>query len=91
MRRLAIHSALALTLVALGWAAGRAQSRSGDFELAIDGEVGTTRIECIRGCTLLGSRDITLAAKPPKATYTFACSGPNQPRCAAQVHGFVAR
>ncbi len=90
MKGLALRGAVAVALVCGGWAVGRAQARVGDFELAINAVVGTTSIECIRGCSLLGNRDLTLVDKPSKATYTFSCSGPGQERCAAKVSGFLS-
>ena len=58
MRRVLIHVAIAFVLVAVGWAVGRAQTRLGDFEIEIDAPGGSTRIECVRGCSLIGSRDV---------------------------------
>ena len=87
---MALRFVIAVALAGTGWAVGRAQARVGDFELAIDAVVGTTTVECIRGCSLLGNRDLTLVAKQPKATYTFGCSGPGQERCAARVSGFLS-
>jgi hypothetical protein len=58
MRRAIIQVAIALALVAVAWAAGRAQTRVGDFEIAIDAVEGSTNVECVRGCSLIGSRDV---------------------------------
>ena len=78
----------AMALVALGWSAGRTQgpAPTPDFELTIDIPVGFAKIECVRGCSLVGSRDA--GVRPPKAEYTFGCSG-NTVHCSARVHGFV--
>ena len=89
MKQLALRCVVASALACGGWAVGRAQARVGDFELAIDAVAGATRLQCIRGCSLLGNRDLTLVDKQPKATYTFSCSGPGQERCAASVSGFL--
>jgi hypothetical protein len=40
-------------LIALSWTIGNAQSRQPDFELLVNAPAGETRIECVRGCTLM--------------------------------------
>ena len=89
MRRGLIHVAIALALVAGGWAAGRAQTRLGDFEIAIDAAEGSTRVECVRGCSLIGSRDVGNPRAERMRTYSFSCSGGAAHRCSAQVNGFL--
>jgi hypothetical protein len=83
--------AIAVALLTAGWTVGRAQTRSGDFVLKVEGEVGTTRIECVRGCTLQGERDLGLLSKPPVPVYTYGCGGVGATRCRAEVHGFLQR
>jgi hypothetical protein len=48
--------------------------------------VGFAKVECVRGCALVGSRDAGI--RPPKGDYTFGCSG-NTQHCSARIYGFV--
>ena len=91
MRLLMIRPLIGAVLIVAGWTLGRAQARVGDFELEIDAVVGTTHVRCVRGCSLLGSRDREVTGKQPQATYTFGCSGPGLNRCSAKVNGFLQR
>ena len=87
IRRIVIVTAL----IGVGWSMGRAQAQAPipDFELSVDIPVGSARIECVRGCALVGARDAAVPNVLRKPYYTFSCSGPGQERCAARVHGFV--
>lgn len=93
MKLTLVRIAVAVALLAAGWSAGRAQerARSGDFVIAVEGEVGTTTLQCVRGCTLQGERDLPLATKPPVPDYTFSCGGAFARSCRAVVHGFLPR
>ena len=99
MRGLANRVAIGVALVGLGWAVAtcnqvsptgtRAQTTAWDFELIVDAPVGTTNVECVRGCALQGSRD---AGNPNAGTllkYSFSCSG--QERCSARINGILRR
>ena len=84
--RLMLRGVMALALVAAGVSLGR----SGDFEIRIEAPQGFTTLECVRGCTIVGARDV--AVREPKATYRFGCSTPNESvLCRATVHGFIVR
>ena len=48
----------AIILLGLGWAVGYAQRPNQEFMLSIDAPAGETRIECVSGCGLRGSRDL---------------------------------
>ena len=95
----AVRVAIAIVLVGLGWAVGtctqvsptgtRAQTTAWDFELAVDAPVGTTNVECLRGCALQGARDSGNPNAQTFVKYTFSCSG--QERCSARVNGFLRR
>jgi hypothetical protein len=88
--RMMLRGLIALALVAAGVGLGRAQGRSGDFEIRIEAPQGFTTLECVRGCTIVGARDV--AVREPKATYRFGCSTPNESvLCRATVHGFIVR
>ena len=87
MKRRAIRGVIVVGLVALGWAAGRAQAPASDFTLKIEGPTGRTNIVCVRGCVLQFSR---YKEDPATATQSFwyECSGP---QCEAEVNGWVKR
>ena len=88
--RMILRGVVALALVAAGVGLGRAQGRSGDFEIRIEAPQGFTTLECVRGCTIVGARD--LAVRDPKTTYRFGCSAPTESTaCPATVHGFIVR
>lgn len=99
MGGLAVRVAMAIALVGLGWAVGAcnhvsptgttAQITAWDFELAVDAPVGTTNVECVRGCALQGARDAGNPNAQTLVKYTFSCSG--QERCSARVNGFLRR
>jgi hypothetical protein len=80
---------LAAALLGLGWSAGRAQAPVPDFELKIDIPAGYARIECVRGCVMVGARDAGIRNVRRKPEYTFGCSGRGIETCSANVHGFV--
>jgi hypothetical protein len=68
--------AVAVTMLALGWSAGRSQAPAPpDFELLVDAPPGETTIECVRGCALAWvQRGVNPSAVPiPK--FTYSCSG----------------
>jgi hypothetical protein len=85
MKQTMRHAVIVAALVALGWAAGRAQTTRGDFELRINAPSGATSVECVRGCRLIGARDIENPSARQMQTYEFSCSGQ---QCRASVVGF---
>ena len=87
MKRLLPRAAITAALLTLGWIAGMAQSR-GDFELRIDASPGTTVVECVRGCTLIGWRDIENPRAGRMHSYEFTCEPPTG-RCRGRAVGFV--
>jgi hypothetical protein len=80
------RSAGAAAFVLLGWTVGGVQAPTPDFELAIEIPAGFAKVNCVRGCSLVGARDAGVRA--PKAEYTFGCSA-TADRCPARIHGFV--
>ncbi len=88
MRHMVVHGLIAGVLVALGWAAGTAQSGVGDFEMRINAVAGTTNVECVRGCSLIGSRDVRNPQASRMRTYEFSCNS-STGRCQATVVGFL--
>jgi hypothetical protein len=65
---------VAVGLVGVGWVAGTAQSAGGDFEVRIEAVAGPTNVECVRGCKLIGSRDVTNPEAAPSRTWGFECT-----------------
>lgn len=74
MRRIARHLAVAAALLALGWAAGRAQTAEPSFELVVTAPGGETTIECRRGCELAWVERGLNPNSRPMPTFTFSCS-----------------
>lgn len=89
MRRRAIQALVALSLVAFGWVAGRAQTPAPEFTLAIDAPSGRTAVTCVRGCTLQGGRDEGNPNNTPTPKYWFECQGASSQRCTATVNGWL--
>jgi hypothetical protein len=77
---------VALSLVASGWLAGRAQTPAPEFTLRIEAPEGRTMVKCVRGCTLLGSRTNTNST--PTQDYWFECKGAPG-GCGATVNGWL--
>ena len=86
MIRLIVDLVAGGVLFGLGWAAGAAQMRAGDFELRIDAPGGATEVECVRGCGLIGMRDLPNPRAGQMLVYNFDCGGA---RCRAFVAGFI--
>jgi hypothetical protein len=87
MKHTVIRAAITAALLTLGWVAGLARSR-GDFELLIDASSGTTIVECVRGCTLVGGQDIENPRAGRMHSYEFACDPPTG-RCRGRAVGFI--
>ena len=89
MKHLIARVVVAGGLVGVGWVAGTAQARPGDFEVRIDAVAGTTFVECVRGCKLTGLRDVLNPRAGQMRRYEFSCT--SEDRCAATVVGFLQR
>lgn len=90
MQRIVVRMAIVVALVALGWAAGRAQTAQPDFELLVDAPAGETRVECVRGCRLSWVERPVKSPTTPQLYFSYGCSGP--PRCSSgRIAGWVAR
>lgn len=81
-----LRFAIIAGLVGSAWAAGRAQANQGDSVIDIESP-GGARLLCVRGCGLVGGRDIGIRA--PKPDYTYSCSAIKP--CKATVHGFIQK
>jgi hypothetical protein len=75
MRRVASRIAIAVTLLGLGWTAGRAQSPQPDFELIINAPAGNTTVQCARGCRLMWVERGVNPYDTPQPSFSFACQG----------------
>jgi hypothetical protein len=90
MCRMAIRVAAAAILVALGWAAGRAQSSQPDFELVVTAPVGQTKVECRRGCELAWVERGVHPDSKPMTTFEFGCKGGAVTSCfSARIGGWL--
>jgi hypothetical protein len=87
MRRKAIYTVMGLSLLAFGWAVGRASTPVPEFTLTIEAPSGRTTITCVRGCRLQGGRDEGNPNNVPIAKYSVECSGVE--RCNATVNGWL--
>jgi hypothetical protein len=84
---------VALALVGLGWAAGRAQAPvESDFAVSVvTTRTGEITIECVRGCGLQFGRFVPNRADAQKSFTYGPCSG-NWTTCGSgPLHGWVTR
>jgi hypothetical protein len=79
-----------LILVAGGFVAGHAMTPEPQFMLALDAPSGETRVSCVAGCELLGSRDLGNPSAGRMHEYNFSCDGEGAARCHARVAGWLA-
>jgi len=95
MRRIAVRMLLAVGLIGMGWAAGRAQAPLPDFELVIDAPAGRTNIQCVRGCEGLGWIERMVPGTVPAShspDFWFECSNAGNGRCGSgRVGGWLKR
>ena len=93
MRRRTIQMVVALSLVAGGWAAGRAQTQTPmpEFTLAIEAPYGRTMVKCVRGCVLKDGHDEGHPNNSPTENYEFECRRASPQRCSATVNGWLKR
>jgi hypothetical protein len=90
MKQNLVHVFVALALVALGWAAAKAQTAKPTFELLIDAPEGETVIECARGCELSWvERGINPNAQP-LSQFKYSCTNSRTGRCGSgHVGGWI--
>ena len=87
VRRSTVQIALAMILVFLGWAIGRAQTSVPVFELVVDAPGGETTIRCVRGCRLAWVERGVNPNAAPISTFTYHCTAS---RCSsARVRGWL--
>ena len=93
MKRFTVRLLLAVGLLGLGWAAGRAQASVPDFEVVIDAPEGKTHIECVRGCQLAWvERMVPGTVTPNSATFWYGCSNSANGRCGSgRIGGWIKR
>jgi len=83
--------AMVVILVAIAWAAGRAQVSTADFEIMVWNSPEGTSVSCIRGCNLVGQVNSPEGMKTavfPKIE--FSCGGRTVP-CGAKINGLIVR
>lgn len=89
MKRILSRVAIGGALIGAGWIAGNAQTRVGDFEIRIDAPAGRTHVECLRGCGLIGARDVQNPRAGQMRRYEYECTSLS--RCEASIVGFLRR
>lgn len=84
---------VALALVGLGWAAGRAQKPVvADFEVSVVAtQTGQITIECLRGCGLQFGRVVPNRADAQKSFTYGPCGGTATTCGSGPLHGWVTR
>jgi hypothetical protein len=81
---------LGAALVGLGWATGRAQTATPEFELLVSSPQGETTVKCVRGCKLQWTERGLNPNDTPVLTFTYACKGGE--RCSSgRVAGWITR
>ena len=80
---------LAITLIGLGWIAGKAQTTGPDFEIVVNAPTGSTTVECVRGCALMWIARGLNPNSQPTQKFTFSCSAP-QGCSSSRVGGWIA-
>ena len=82
--------AIAVGLVAAGWAAGRAQTSAPDFELIVNAPKGDVTVQCVRGCELAWSERGVNSRAARMSSFTFECEGASPMRCGSgRIGGWV--
>ena len=81
MKRQALRKMVAAGLLALGWAAGRAQTSGPDFELVVNSPKGEVTVQCLRGCELAWTERGVNVRAARMSTFTFECEGTGPMRC----------
>ena len=83
------RAAVAIALVGLGWAAGRAQTPGPDFEGRINAPEGETTVECVRGCELMWVERGVNPNDTQQPRFSFACRGAVQRCSSGRIGGWV--
>ena len=92
VKRAALRAVIAVALVGIGWAYGRAQTPSPDFEIIIDAPEGKTNVECVRGCNLTWVERGIPSGATPKPTFNYGCSNNPTLRCSSgRIGGWIVR
>jgi hypothetical protein len=91
MIRIGLRLVMIVALVAVGWAAGKAQTAEPDFEIVVNAPEGETMIECVRGCELAWVERGVNPNANPVPTFQFSCKGGNSRCSSARVGGWITR
>ena len=91
MRRVVLRTLVALVLIALGWAAGKAQTTQSDFELVVKSPSGETTVECRRGCNLVWTERGARPGQEPKTTFTYMCTSATGQCGSGRIGGWITR
>ena len=94
MARMTLRLVIALGLLTLGWAAGRAQTTRPDFTISVATPRGqTSDVQCMKGCRLAPVRAPSVApTEPPQARVRTLCAEDNSPDgCSYVLAGWIAR
>src|SRR5262245_43315273 len=59
----------------------------GDFEIRVQAPTGKTMVECVRGCKVIGARDVDNPSASQMRSYWFSCGAPDG--CQGRVVGFL--
>jgi hypothetical protein len=88
MSRILVRSVLAVILIFLGWAVGRAQTTAPAIELLVDAPGGETTIQCLKGCELAWVERGVNSNVTPNPTFTYRCTAP---RCSSgRIGGWLS-
>lgn len=81
--------ALAILLLLIGFAIGRAQTPMPDFELVVSARMGETIVECVRGCDLQWWERGPNPNSAPMTKFTYGCGAV---RCSSgRIAGWLRR
>lgn len=84
-----VQTALAVILIFLGWAVGRAQTSAPAFQLVVDAPAGETTIKCVKGCELAWVERGVNANATRIPIFTYSCTAA---RCSSgRVGGWLNR
>ena len=87
--RATIQCAIAMILISIGFAVGKAQTSAPAFELTVDAPGGETTINCVRGCELLWVERGLNANASRMPTFTYKCTAP---RCSSgRIGGWLSQ
>ena len=93
MVRFSVRFLLSAVLVLIGWSAGKAQTRTSDFELRLVTDKNGTLLTCIRGCKLtheLRTPDgATVTKDLPKVGYKLNCTEQSRTCASEPIGGWI--